>query len=273
MRAVVWSALAFCSLLVVACDENEHPAASAGPSITITSPANNAAVSADANNPDVPINFTVKNFTLQDIGTCAGAPLCGHVEVFVDGTACNDPSGKPYNNAGSSSPITAGLDYCPTIAGAHKISLELHNDDLTAVKDATGAVIASTINVTASPTGGGVPDGGVADGGQADGGQVDGGVVQCPGGGAPVATTSVAVADFHFTPACITVPVGSTVTWTNSGMPIHTVTSDTGAPVSFNSGALGSGGTFHFTFTSPGVVGYHCIPHQSIGMVGTVIVK
>jgi plastocyanin len=53
----------------------------------------------------------------------------------------------------------------------------------------------------------------------------------------------------------------------------HTVTSDTGAPVTFDSGALGSGGTFTFTFASPGTVNYHCTPHAGIGMVGTVIVQ
>jgi hypothetical protein len=37
-------------------------------------------------------------------------------------------------------------------------------------------------------------------------------------------------------------------------MPTHTVTSDTGAPVTFDSGALGSGGTFTFTFANPGTV-------------------
>jgi hypothetical protein len=53
----------------------------------------------------------------------------------------------------------------------------------------------------------------------------------------------------------------------------HTVTSDSGAPVAFDSGALGSGGSFQFTFTSPGVVGYHRIPHAAFGMVGAVIVE
>lgn len=95
----------------------------------------------------------------------------------------------------------------------------------------------------------------------------------CPKGGAPVATMSVGVQDFSFNPACIVVPAGSAVTWTNSGMASHTVTSDTGAPVTFDSGALGSGGTFTFTFASPGTVNYHCTPHAGIGMVGTVIVQ
>jgi plastocyanin len=41
----------------------------------------------------------------------------------------------------------------------------------------------------------------------------------------------------------------------------------------FDSGALGSGGAFTFTFASPGTVNYHCIVHQTSGMVGTVIVQ
>jgi plastocyanin len=52
----------------------------------------------------------------------------------------------------------------------------------------------------------------------------------------------------------------------------HTVTSDNGAPVTFDSGALGRAGTFSFTFPSPGTVNYHCVPHEGIGMIGTVIV-
>ncbi|HEY3356828.1 MAG TPA: plastocyanin/azurin family copper-binding protein [Polyangia bacterium] len=105
----------------------------------------------------------------------------------------------------------------------------------------------------------------------------DAGLTDDGGGGCTAATavaaTAVTVSDFKFAPACIKVAAGATVTWTNTGMPIHTVTSDSGAPVTFNSGALGSGGTFHFTFPAAGTVGYHCIPHQSLGMVGTVVVE
>jgi plastocyanin len=95
----------------------------------------------------------------------------------------------------------------------------------------------------------------------------------CPKGGSPVATTSVTVADFSFTPECIVVSAGSTVTWTNTGVPVHSVTSDTGAPLTFDSGPLGSAGIFHWTFDSPGTVNYHCSVHQSLGMVGTVMVQ
>jgi plastocyanin len=120
--------------------------------------------------------------------------------------------------------------------------------------------------VTAVPVG----DGGVADDASVAG--ADAAAGQCENGGTPVATTAVAVEDFKFVPPCISVSAGSTVTWTNTGMPMHTVTSDTGAPATFNSGALGTGGTFTFTFPSAGTVNYHCIPHASIGMKGTVIV-
>jgi plastocyanin len=95
----------------------------------------------------------------------------------------------------------------------------------------------------------------------------------CGDGSAAVATSSVTVSDFAFTPQCIAVPLGTTVTWTNTGEPIHTVTSNPGGPVTFDSGPLGKDGVFVFTFNQTGVVNYHCTPHESIGMVGTVIVR
>jgi len=88
-----------------------------------------------------------------------------------------------------------------------------------------------------------------------------------------VAATAVTVRNFRFDPECVKVSAGATVTWTNVGMATHTVTSDTGAPVSFNSGALGASGVFTFQFDSPSTVHYHCTPHQASGMVGTVVVE
>lgn len=89
------------------------------------------------------------------------------------------------------------------------------------------------------------------------------------------ATTSVTVADYSYSPACIKVAVGQTVTWTNTGMASHTVTSDVGDPEAFASdaGGLGTNGTYAHTFNTAGTYGYHCIPHLSLGMVGTVIVE
>jgi hypothetical protein len=34
----------------------------------------------------------------------------------------------------------------------------------------------------------------------------------------------------------------------------------------------GSGGTFSFTFEEPGTYDYFCIPHESLGMIGSVTV-
>jgi hypothetical protein len=100
--------------------------------------------------PDVPVAFAVTGFTLKDPGMCAGAAGCGHVHVLVDGTGCNDVgSHSPYNAAGAASPINAGLDYCPSIGGMHTIKLELHNDDHSAFKDATGATISDSVTITA----------------------------------------------------------------------------------------------------------------------------
>ncbi len=95
---------------------------------------------------------------------------------------------------------------------------------------------------------------------------------QCTASSA-TSTTSVSMVDTSFSPACIKITAGQTVTWTNNSSLTHTVTSDSGAPVSFDSGSLGPGATFSFTFSSAGTVGYHCVPHESFNMRGTVIVQ
>jgi plastocyanin len=88
-----------------------------------------------------------------------------------------------------------------------------------------------------------------------------------------VATTSVSVADFSFSPDCIKVSAGATVTWTNHGMASHTVTSVPGSNESFDSGALGANGVFELAFDHPGVFDYVCTPHEGLGMVGSVVVE
>jgi plastocyanin len=80
---------------------------------------------------------------------------------------------------------------------------------------------------------------------------------------------SVSIVDFAFTPKTITVPVGTTVLWTNNGNAPHTVTS-TSSPKAFDSGTLNSGDTFQHTFTTAGQFPYRCNIHPS--MTGMVIV-
>jgi plastocyanin len=80
----------------------------------------------------------------------------------------------------------------------------------------------------------------------------------------PVATTSVSIANFAFSPAAITVKAGSTVTWTNQDQDAHTV-AITGSPVSQ---PLQNGDTFTHAFGQPGTYSYLCTIHPFMrGMV------
>jgi plastocyanin len=80
--------------------------------------------------------------------------------------------------------------------------------------------------------------------------------------------TSATIKDFEFAPATITIKVGDTVTWTNNGPSLHTVTADDG---SFDSGSLSAGKTFSHTFQTAGTFTYHCSIHPF--MTATVIVQ
>jgi plastocyanin len=83
---------------------------------------------------------------------------------------------------------------------------------------------------------------------------------------------TVMMEDNFFDPANITVEPGTTVTWVQSGNNGHTTTSYDGL---WDSGLLpgGSGQSFSFTFEEPGTYDYFCIPHEDLGMVGTVTVS
>jgi amicyanin len=84
---------------------------------------------------------------------------------------------------------------------------------------------------------------------------------------APQGGTAVAITDFKFTPATLTVPIGSTVTWTNQDEEPHTVAAKDG---SFHSTGMDTHGTYSFTFTTPGSYDYICSIHPF--MTGTVVV-
>jgi plastocyanin len=83
---------------------------------------------------------------------------------------------------------------------------------------------------------------------------------------------TVNMRDNYFDQANITVPMGTTVTWVQSGNNPHTTTSYDGL---WDSGIIqgGSGGSFSFTFNEPGTYRYFCRPHEAQGMVGTVTVS
>jgi plastocyanin len=91
----------------------------------------------------------------------------------------------------------------------------------------------------------------------------DGGDDGATAGGEPVE-----IVDFAFGPAELTVPVGTTVTWTNQDSAPHTATGDDG---SFDSGRLDQGQSFSFTFEAAGSFPYHCDFHPN--MVATITVE
>lgn len=88
--------------------------------------------------------------------------------------------------------------------------------------------------------------------------------------------------EFHFEPHVVRVEPGDTVRWVlESGR--HTTTAyhpSNGKPLRIPEGADGwdsgmlseSGATFEKTFQADGVYDYFCMPHEGVGMVGTVVV-
>ena len=78
----------------------------------------------------------------------------------------------------------------------------------------------------------------------------------------------VFITGMAFSPGTLTVPVGTSVKWTNKDGVVHTVTSTTGL---FDSGSMGNGATYSFTFTTSGSYSYYCIVHPN--MVGTIVVQ
>jgi plastocyanin len=79
---------------------------------------------------------------------------------------------------------------------------------------------------------------------------------------------TVNIQNFAFTPASITVPKGTTVTWQNQDTANHQVVSD--AQGVFTSTSLPKGAGYSFKFETPGTYPYHCSLHPS--MKGTIIV-
>lgn len=75
----------------------------------------------------------------------------------------------------------------------------------------------------------------------------------------------VSIQAFVYSPASLTVPVGTTVTWTNHDPVAHTVTD---VNQLWDSGLFDESGTYSKTFDTPGTYTYFCLPHQV--MIGTV---
>lgn len=78
----------------------------------------------------------------------------------------------------------------------------------------------------------------------------------------------IAIVNFSFSPASLTVKAGTIVKWTNDDQVAHSVKSDGG----FTSSALlTTGQSYELKFNTPGVYSYSCGPHPS--MRGQIIVQ
>jgi len=82
------------------------------------------------------------------------------------------------------------------------------------------------------------------------------------------AAPQVIIDNYAFSPASLTVKVGTTVTWINQDDDAHTIDSTQGR---FKSGTMNKGGRFEFRFTEAGEYPFFCRFHPK--MTGKVIVQ
>ena len=85
---------------------------------------------------------------------------------------------------------------------------------------------------------------------------------------ADAAPNQVRIDNFSFSPATLTVVVGTTVTWVNRSTFVHSVA--LADPRHTASGLLEPGQSFSVTFDTPGVFRFTCSPHP--GMEGAITV-
>jgi plastocyanin len=81
------------------------------------------------------------------------------------------------------------------------------------------------------------------------------------------ASQTVSIKDFSFAPKSVSVSVGDTVSWSNTGDEVHTASARNG---SFDTGNLASGASGSATFNKAGTFSYFCKPHPF--MTGSVTV-
>jgi plastocyanin len=79
---------------------------------------------------------------------------------------------------------------------------------------------------------------------------------------------TVGIVSYAFQPMTLTVPLSTTVIWTNRATIDHTTTSNTGL---WDSGPLAPGHSFAHRFTRAGIFRYHCSIHPF--MTGAIVVR
>lgn len=121
------------------------------------------------------------------------------------------------------------------------------------------------------------------------------GLAGCTGSTAQPDEWDIGMSASKFKPASKTVSVGTTVVWRNTSKQGHTVTaygaqipdaadyfasggfaSEADARAAYadgSAGVLGAGESFEHEFTEPGEYAYFCLPHERVGMAGTIEVR
>ncbi len=114
----------------------------------------------------------------------------------------------------------------------------------------------------------------------------------CLGGGGSGDSKHVSMAeDFAFSPERVRIVPETTVRWVNDSDVGHTVTAyEAGIPEraayfasggfeaeraarnDVQGGLIAAGESYEHTFDTPGTYEYFCVPHESSGMTGTVVV-
>ncbi len=134
------------ALLLAACGGSSAKGINA--SIHISSPQAGASVALGTDvDKSVIVAYTLTGFTVMALGSCGSTAACGHVHIFIDGTAC----GAPYNNTSySQTSGTAKFALCASgnQTGSHLLSVELHDDQHNPVNDLSGNQIKDSVSIT-----------------------------------------------------------------------------------------------------------------------------
>src|SRR5712692_2104690 len=83
-------------------------------------------------------------------------------------------------------------------------------------------------------------------------------------------STTVETQEFKFIPDTITVKVGDSIIFKNTGQAPHTATAK---DKSFDTGNINAGESKTVTFSKAGSIAFVCTYHESLGMVGTINVE